>query len=253
MFDLSGRKALVTGAGQGMGVGIAECLAALGATVIINDLSEKKAQRTAALLREKQFKAEAKAFDVTNLPAFVDAVASVGGVDILVNNAGIVRVADPTEHFSNFFDTDPANWQKQFDLNVFGVMNGAKAVLPGMRERQWGRFVTVSSDSGRKGGEGLSIYGAAKAAGLQFSKCLATEEGRHGITSNTVSLGLMENAASTDDPGLSTYFKALLERTPVSRPGTGHDVGAAISYLCSEESAWVTGQNLAVNGGFDTF
>lgn len=253
MFDLEGRKALVTGAGQGMGVGICESLAQLGTSVIVNDYSQTRAERTVAKLHEQGFSAQASAFDVTDHGAFAEAINAVGGVDILVSNAGIVRVSDPTQHFSNFYDTKPENWQKQFDLNVFGVMNGVQAALPGMRAKGWGRIVTVSSDSGRKGGEGLSIYGASKAAGLLFTKCIATEEGRYGITANTVSLGLMENAANTNDPGLAAYFNALLERTPISRPGTGRDVGSAIAFLCSDEAAWVTGQNLGVNGGFDTF
>ncbi|MFK7733803.1 MAG: SDR family NAD(P)-dependent oxidoreductase [Pseudomonadales bacterium] len=253
MFDLSGKTALITGAGRGMGVGIARCLASAGASVIINDISERSAHRTAEQLQSEGFEAKPLAFDVTSLEDFEEAIRSLGGVDILVSNAGIVRVSQPGDHFARFADSRPESWQAQFDLNVFGVMNGVRAVLPGMRKNAWGRIVTVSSDSGRKGGEGLSIYASAKAAGLEFTKCVAVEEGANGVTANTVSLGLMENAAQTNDEQLKAYFDSLLARTPVARPGTGHDVGAAITYLCSNEAAWVTGQNLPVNGGFDTF
>lgn len=253
MFDLSGKTALITGAGRGMGVGIARCLASSGASVIANDISEKSANRTAEQLQSEGLAAKPLAFDVTNLEGFQAAIESVGGVDILVSNAGIVRVSEPGDHFAHFADSRPESWQAQFDLNVFGVMNGVRAVLPAMRKKAWGRIVTVSSDSGRKGGAGLSIYASAKAAGLEFTKCVAVEEGVNGITANTVSLGLMENAAQTSDKQLKAYFDSLLARTPVARPGTGHDVGAAITYLCSNEAAWVTGQNLPVNGGFDTF
>lgn len=253
MFDLSGKTALVTGAGRGMGVGIARCLASAGASVIVNDISEKSAKRTAEQLQSESLTAQALAFDVTRLEDFEAAIQSIGGVDILVSNAGIVRVSEPGDHFAHFADSRPESWQAQFDLNVFGVMNGVRAVLPEMRKKSWGRIVTVSSDSGRKGGAGLSIYASAKAAGLQFTKCVAVEEGVNGITANTVSLGLMENAAQTSDQQLKAYFDSLLERTPVARPGSGQDVGAAITYLCSVEAAWVTGQNLPVNGGFDTF
>ncbi len=253
MFDLSGKTALITGAGRGMGVGIARCLASAGASVVTNDISEKSANRTAEQLQSEGFKAAPLAFDVTSLEDFSAAIESVGDIDILVNNAGIVRVSEPGDHFAHFADSRPESWQAQFDLNVFGVMNGVRTVLPAMRKNGWGRIVTVSSDSGRKGGAGLSIYASAKAAGLEFTRCVAVEEGPNGITANTVSLGLMENAAQTSDEHLKAYFESLLARTPVARPGTGHDVGAAITYLCSHEAAWVTGQNLPVNGGFDTF
>ena len=158
--QLSGKRALVTGSTSGIGLGIARAMAGEGADLVISGFGD--ADEITALCTE--LGAKHVDADLLTEEGCEKLMADAGPVDILVNNAGIVRVADPTEHFSNFFDTDPANWQKQFDLNVFGVMNGAKAVLPGMRERQWGRFVTVSSDSGRKGGEGLSIYGAATSA-----------------------------------------------------------------------------------------
>lgn len=158
MFELTGRKALVTGSGQGMGVGIAKCLAQAGASVYINDLVSERAERVATKLREEGLDASAKAFDVTDLEAFQTAVDELGRLDILVSNAGIVEVAGKTDHFSSFADSNPDSWQRQFNLNVFGVMNGIRAVLPGMREKKWGRIVTISSDSGRKGTGGGCLF-----------------------------------------------------------------------------------------------
>lgn len=254
MFDLKKRKALVTGAGQGMGVGIARCLALAGATVYVNDLFDKRAERVALALREEGLDAHAKAFDVTDLSAFEAAVDEIGDIDILVSNAGVVLVENKTEHFSSFADSTTENWHKQFNLNVFGVMNGVRAVLPAMRKNKWGRIVTVSSDAGRKGIAGNVVYGASKAAGIQLTKGIAVEEGAYGITANTVSLGLMENSvAGNVSEEINTYFTALLARTPISRPGKPADVGAAVQFLCSNEAEWITGQNIPVNGGFDTF
>ncbi len=254
MFDLKGHKALVTGSGQGMGVGIARSLGQAGATVYINDLFSERAEAVVEELRSEGIDAHVKAFDVTSLEAFEKAVGEIGMLDILVSNAGIVPVKSNTEHFLPFAHTNPDTWHRQFDLNVFGVMNGIRAVLPGMREKGRGRIITISTDGGRKGTAGLSIYGASKAAGMQLTKSVAVEEGGYGITANTVSLGLMENAASTHvSEEINALFSSVIAQLPVSRAGRASDVGSAVSFLASDQAEWITGQNLPVNGGGDTF
>lgn len=253
MFELNGRNALITGAGRGNGVGMARTLAKAGAQVWVNDYHAERAERTAAILQSEGYQAHALAFDVTNLDAYKAAVEQVPGVDILVNNAGIIQVSDPRDHFSDFLDSKPETAESQIALNLYGLMNGARAVLPHMRAQGWGRIITISSDSGRMGSPGQAPYASAKAAGLTFSRTLGTEEGKNGITANSISLGLMENAAATPDPNMAAYFDSVIQETPVRRTGTGEDVGAAIVFLSSNEAEWITGQNLPVNGGYNTY
>ena len=155
MIDLTGRVALVTGAGQGVGAGIARVLAAQGATVVVNDLF---ADRAAAVASEVG--GQALPFDVTDGSAVRDAVSSLDRVDVLVNNAGIPADGFPQVDFK---DSDPALWARFVDLNLYGVMNCTHTALQGMCERGWGRVITIASEAGRVGLPiRVSLYGAAK-------------------------------------------------------------------------------------------
>jgi NAD(P)-dependent dehydrogenase (short-subunit alcohol dehydrogenase family) len=236
MPDLSGRVALVTGAGAGVGVGIAQVLAEQGASVVVNDLHVDRAEATAALVG-----GTALAFDVTDLGAVQTAVATVerdiGPVDVLVNNAGI-----PADGFvpAPFLQSGPVDWARFVDLNLYGVMNGMHATLPGMCARGWGRVVTISSDAGRTGAAiGVSLYGASKAAAVALTKHVAHEVGPSGVTVNCLSLGLMAGA-------LPEEFAA---GNPIPRLGRPADVGHAVGFLASEGAEWITGQVVGVNGG----
>jgi NAD(P)-dependent dehydrogenase (short-subunit alcohol dehydrogenase family) len=230
MSTLEGRTALVTGAGQGVGAGIARVLVERGATVVVNDLFPERAETVAAKVGGR-----AIAFDVTDLTAVQAGFAEAGPVDILVNNAGI-----PTDGFPqvDFKDSDPVVWRRFVDLNLYGVLNCTHTALAGMCERRWGRVVTISSEAGRVGLPiRVALYGAAKAAAIGLTKHIAHEVGPLGVTCNALALGTMEGVS----------FDA--SRYPIPRLGTGHDVGEAVAFLASDGAEWITGQVIGVNGG----
>lgn len=242
MFDLTGKTALVTGAGQHVGRAIAEALAERGASVAVNDIVADRAKAVAEAIAKSGGRAIAAPGDVTDLASMKAIVAEVeaalGPVDVLVSNAGNggATRAVPTQ----FIDLDPAEWKKYVDINFYAVLNGIHAVLPGMRERRRGRIITIASDAGRQGiGMGMSIYSGGKAAAMGFQRSLACEVGAYQITVNTVSLGMI--------PG--GWDGGSTKATPLGRHGVPKDVGPAVVYFASDEAAWVTGQILSVNGG----
>lgn len=243
MFDLSGRVALVTGAGQGIGASIAAHLAAQGAHVWVNDISAEKAESAASSIRESGATADAIAFDVTQRDAVVAALAS-HEIDILVNNAGNAgaRMMQP----ALFREMDPEQWAAPINVNLHGVMNTTHAVLKGMCERGFGRLITIASGAGVVGLPiGVSPYGAGKAAGISFMRHMAIENAGLGVTANSLALGLMEMTDVNDADLVAKLASAI----PCKRLGTGDDVGPACIWLASNEAAWVTGQTIHVNGG----
>jgi 3-oxoacyl-[acyl-carrier protein] reductase len=244
MFDLSGRVALVTGAGQNVGAGIARALAAHGAAVAVNDLVRDRAAEVAADLTAAGARAAAAPFDVTDAAAaqsgIAAAVAELGPIDILVNNAGVPEGMG-TERFR---EMDPGGWARFIDLNLYGVLHCSHAVVGGMCERGWGRLLTVSSTAGQVGVPfGVSLYGAGKGGALAFMRHLALEVARDGVTANAIALGLMDNVG---DPA---FVAAVAPSIPVGRLGSADDAAAAAVFLVSDEASWITGQTLGVNGG----
>jgi 3-oxoacyl-[acyl-carrier protein] reductase len=242
VFDLGGRVALVTGAGQGVGRGIVRVLAGQGAAVAVNDLDLDRAQSTVTLVEQDGGKAVAVAFDVTDFQAVRAGVreveATLGAVDILVNNAGI----PPGMQTVQFRDMEPDAWRSYIDVNLYGVMNCVKATIDGMCDRGWGRVITISSAAGTSGlGLGVSAYAAGKGGALSFMRHLAIETAKFGVTANTLALGLMGRGDGTPMPDLA-------RRVPLGRLGTGEDVGPAVVWLASEGD-WVTGQTIGINGG----
>jgi 3-oxoacyl-[acyl-carrier protein] reductase len=247
MFDLSGKVALVTGAGQNVGAGIARALSTRGAAVAVNDLHPERAEGVAKAIEAAGGHAIAAAFDVTSLDATRAGVASVkaalGPVDILVNNAGVPDGMGLTR----FRDYDPRQWAKMIDLNLYGVLHGVRAVVDDMCQRRWGRIITISSGAGQVGlAIGVSLYGAGKGGAIAFMRHLALELARDGVTANTLALGLMSNAGDAD------ATKAIAATVPAGRLGTPEDVGAAVVYLASPEASWITGQTIGLNGGSTT-
>jgi 3-oxoacyl-[acyl-carrier protein] reductase len=244
MFDLSGRVALVTGAGQHVGEGIAALLAAQGAALAVNDLVEERARAVAERIAGAGGKAAAAVFDVTDAAAVAQGVAraeaALGPIDVLVNNAGVPVGMGVVQ----FRDMDPAQWRRYVDLNLYGVLHCTKAVIDGMCERRFGRVITISSGAGQVGiPMGISLYGAGKGGALAFMRHLALEVARFGVTANSLALGLMSHAGGEE------FTRSVAPTIPVGRLGTPEDVGAAGVGLASREAGWVTGQTIGVNGG----
>jgi NAD(P)-dependent dehydrogenase (short-subunit alcohol dehydrogenase family) len=249
VFDLSGRVALVTGAGQSVGAGIARTLAAQGAAVAVNDIVADRAAATAAAITDAGGRAVPVGFDVTDRGAVDagvrEAVAALGAIDILVNNAG--NAGAPGMVVSQFRDMDPEAWDRFVQVNLYGLLNCTKAVIDGMCERGWGRVIAISSGAGVIGMRmGISIYAAAKSGQIGFMRHLAVETARKGVTANTLALGLMGVQELTD------LTRETANQIPVGRLGSPEDVGAACVYLASDEAAWMTGQTINLNGGANT-
>jgi NAD(P)-dependent dehydrogenase (short-subunit alcohol dehydrogenase family) len=241
VFDLSGRTALVTGAGQNVGAGIARSLAAQGATVVVNDLVAERAEATASTIREAGGSAATAVFDVTDLAAVESAVAAIDAVDILVSNAG--NAGAEQMGVAPFVEMEPNQWEGPIRVNLYGVLHCCRATVPRMMDRGWGRVITISSGAGTGGVNiGVSPYSAGKGGGIAFTRTLALEVAGSGVTANSLALGLM----GMPDP---TVTEHLARRIPVGRTGTPEDIGAACVWLASDEAAWVTAQTIQINGG----
>ena len=249
-MSVSDKTAIVTGAGSQRGIGraTAHALAACGWNIAILDLDEASAKDAAHEIAERHgVRVSGIGCDVTDESSVENALTTVDGelppVGALINNAGITS---PTP----FLDVTGAEWDRLFAVNVRGAYNITRRVAPGMAERGFGRIVFLSSVSAQRGGGvfGGVAYSAAKAAQLGFARGLARELGQHGITANSVAPGLI----GTDITGGALEGERkeqLLAGTPVGRIGNVHDVADLITYLCREESGYITGVTYDVNGG----
>jgi 2-hydroxycyclohexanecarboxyl-CoA dehydrogenase len=243
------RVAFVSGAARGIGRAIASRLAADGRAVAIGDLLEQEAQETAAAIEASGGRAIAVALDVTKAEAVANAAAEavdrLGPIDILVNNAG-------WDELHPFLETEEPFWDRVIDINFKGVLRLTKAVLPGMAEREWGRIVSISSDAGRVGSSGESVYAGAKGAIIAFTKTIAREVARNGVTANAVCPGPTDTAMLQQvmsGEGGDKVKEAMRRAVPMKRLGTPEDVAAAVTFLASEEAGFITGQALSVSGG----
>jgi len=244
MRGLSGKVAFVTGAARGIGKGIAQRLREEGCKVAVADLDLAQAEAAA---REIGGGAIGIAIDVAKLAsvraAVTDAERRLGPVDILVNNAGW----DKAEPFLN--NTEEV-WDKVLAIDLRGPINCCRAVLDTMVARGGGRIVSISSDAGRVGSSGEAVYSGAKGGVIAFSKTLAREMARNGITVNCVCPGptstpmLAELAAH--NPKL---HEALRRAVPMRRLGEPADIAAAVAFLASDDASYITGQALSVSGG----
>ncbi|HLG67726.1 MAG TPA: SDR family oxidoreductase [Acidimicrobiales bacterium] len=245
-FDLNGRTALVSGAGQGVGRATALLLAAHGARVVVNDLVAERAEHVVTEIRDRGGAADSAVGDVTDPDQVGSLVAAAGPVDVLVNNAGL-----PPGMFQlkPFLELEPGDWEPVIRLNLYGVLYLTRAVLGGMVERGWGRVITVISDAARAGDARQSVYAAAKAAAAGFSRVLASEVGRHGVTVNCVSLASIRPGFDPSQP-LPEEEARRFRSYAIRRPGRPEDVAPMILFLASDASSWITGQVYPVNGGY---
>ncbi len=239
---LEGRKALVTGGASGIGAAIAARLAAEGAEVWVGDIDTEGAERVAG-----EVNGHAVELDVTDLEAARAAIEAVGGtVDLLVNNAG-------TDEFGFFTYTTPEQWQKVIGINLVGTMNCTHAALPGMQQAGYGRIVSISSEAGRVGSKGSAAYSAAKAGIVGFTKAIARENARYGITANAIAPGPIETPLLMGAKEFGEIGEKVIETmrsaTQMGRLGRPEEVAAAAAFLVSDDASYVTGETLGVSGG----
>jgi NAD(P)-dependent dehydrogenase (short-subunit alcohol dehydrogenase family) len=257
-FDLQGQIAFVSGAGQGVGRGIALALAHHNAGgIAVNDFVLERAEAVAAEIRELGIPAIAVQADVGDrdsvAAAFAAAKHSLGPVTVLVNNAGNAGPTAQIGTSQQFWETDPAEWDRFFRTNTIGVLNCCHVAVPDMVQAQRGRIVTIISDAGRVGEARLAVYSAAKAGAAGFVRALARETGRYGITCNAISLSTIVPPMSEDDLTAlmaRDQVKQQLSRYTIRRYGKPDDVALMALLLCAPASSWITGQTYPVNGGY---
>jgi len=256
ILDLSQRIALVTGAGQGVGRQIAIHLSQHNCGgVAVNDYHLSRAEEVAEAIRAAGGKAIAVQADVSDLAA-VKAMNSkiedeLGPVGILVNNAGNAG-ANPTPDIRRpFWETGPDVWNQTIGVNLYGVMNCAAAVIPGMIKRKApGRIINIISDAGRYGDAGLEAYAAAKAGAAGFTRSVARTLGRYDITANAVAIALTRTPATEAAFGDAERLKRVFDKYIVRRAGEPTDIANMVLFLASDASSWISGQTYPVNGGF---
>jgi 2-hydroxycyclohexanecarboxyl-CoA dehydrogenase len=244
MADLTGRVAVVTGAGSGIGGAIALRLRAAGAKVAVLDLDETAAAKVSGAIGSQALPVRCDVADSESVrTAVTKTERALGPVDILVNNAG-------WDKMEPFVQSSEETWDRIIAINLKGVLNCVKAVLPGMSERSSGRIVSISSDAARVGSSGEAVYAAAKAGIIAFSKTIAREVARQQINVNVVCPGptntpLFQELAGTND----RLADALKRAIPFGRLAEPDEIAAAVLFLVSDDARFITGQTLSVSGG----
>lgn len=251
MGDQTGKTAIVTGSGSGIGRAIARRLAADGATVAVNDIDEEGAEETVRLVEDEGGRAFTAVADITDLDAVYDmvddVVAETGSIDILVNNAG-------WDEMQWFLKQDPDVWDRIIDINLRGQINCARAVGEMMTEAgEGGRIVNISSDAGRGGSTGEAVYSGAKGGVIAFSKTLARELARDGIRVNVVAPGptetpLVDEMREDSDLG-EQVLGSMASQIPLGRMAEPDDIAGAVAFFVSDDASFITGQVLSVSGG----
>lgn len=242
---LEGRVAIVTGGGGAIGSAICQRLAEEGAKPVIVDIDVARAEAHAAAIKGTGGEALAVAADITNTDSVKELVekaeATFGKVDILVNNAGFQR----DKRIVNMPEED---WDAVVDVVLRGAFVCSKAVIPGMAERKWGRIINMSSRA-HLGNPGQANYSAAKAGLLGFSRALALENGKYGITVNSVAPGIVDTPAVRALAHFDKIRENANKTTPIGRMGTVQDVADAVAFLASERASYISGDVLHITGG----
>jgi 2-hydroxycyclohexanecarboxyl-CoA dehydrogenase len=243
---LAGRTALVTGGASGIGAATCRRLAAEGARVAVTDKNADGAREVAGEISGGAYELDVRSEG--SIRFAVDAAErDLGPIDVLVNNAGY-------HEWGWFTDTEPALWDRVLTVNLRGAIAVTHAVLPGMQQRRRGRLVNTASEAGRVGSSGSAVYSAAKAGVIGFTKALAIENGRYGITANAVAPGPIETPLLMGAPEeLGDMGRRIVDTmvgaTNLRRLGQPDEVAAAIAFLASDDASYVTGQALGVSGG----
>ncbi len=241
-LGLTGRVALVTGASKGLGLGIAKALAAEGASVAISSRSLERAQAAAAAIPQGAFATHHDARDVEAVPRLVAEVTdALGPIEIAVLNSG-----GPPAATDGAGSLAHEQWREAYELLLLGQLALVEAVLPGMRERGWGRIVSISSLVVREPSSVLVLSSAHRAGLLAALKTIASESARDGVTVNTLLPGLIDTDRVRE---LGSNTPMRLAAIPAGRLGTVEELAAAAAFLCSEPAAYITGTALAVDGG----
>ncbi|WHZ12709.1 MAG: 2-hydroxycyclohexanecarboxyl-CoA dehydrogenase [Burkholderiaceae bacterium] len=244
------KTVVVTGGGGGIGGATCRRFGAEGAKVAVFDLNHEAGEKVAAAIRADGGRAQAFRCDITDRASVDAAVAetekTLGAIDVLVNNAG-------WDVFKPFTKTEPAQWDKLIAINLTGALLMHHAVLPGMAARKSGRIVNIASDAARVGSSGEAVYAACKGGLVSFSKTIAREHARHGITVNVVCPGPTDTALFADYRSGAGNPEKLMEAftrsIPLGRIGQPDDLPGAILFFASDDAAYVTGQVLSVSGG----
>jgi 2-hydroxycyclohexanecarboxyl-CoA dehydrogenase len=250
MARFEGKTIVVTGGGGGIGGATCRKFALEGGKVAVFDLNLAAAKKVATDIVAAGGMADAFECDIANRASVDAAVAAtgktLGPIAVLVNNAG-------WDIFKPFTRTTPAEWEKLIAINLTGALNMHHAILPGMAERRYGRIVNVASDAARVGSSGEAVYAACKGGLAAFSKTIAREHARHGITVNVVCPGPTDTAllagvaAGAANP--EKLIEAFTRAIPLGRLGQANDLAGAIAFLASDDASFVTGQVLSVSGG----
>jgi 3-oxoacyl-[acyl-carrier protein] reductase len=241
MFDFSGKRALIPGASGGIGSEIAESLHLKGATVTLSGTRERALDALASKLGERVHVVVGDLSSVKDSQYLLDATNnSMGEINILVNNAGITK----DKLAMRMTDED---WQLVLEVNLGAVFRLSRGCLRSMIKRRWGRIVNITSVVGASGNSGQANYAAAKAGTTGMTKAIAAEVASRGITVNCVAPGYIVTPMT--DSLDNSQKESLLTMIPIGRLGKPKDVAACVSFLASDEAAYVTGQTLHVNGG----
>ena len=233
------RRAFVTGAAKGIGAAIARRLASFGKDVVLADRDAAGAEVVAGAIGGR-----AVGLDVTDLARVRAVVAEAGPFDIVVNNAGI-------DQHAFFTDTAEADWRRLLEVNLVSVLAVVHAALPAMQAARFGRIVNIVSEAARLGSKGGSVYAAAKGGVISFTKSIARENARYGITANCVAPGPIDTPMLR--AGLAyageKHLNVVVDATLVKRLGTPDEIAAAVAFLASDEASYITGETLGVSGG----